>query len=138
MESIISKSDRVWIKLMRIGHVLGCHQMPERSFFISKRQLPVCARCTGVMIGELVAIVHIVIGVRPNVLLILGFLFVMGADWGVQKIGVLESTNIRRLVTGIIGGFGTSYVYLIALRIIYESAVLVFDMVFAVGQGGWL
>ena len=115
---------------MRIGHALGCHQMPERSFFIRKRQFPVCARCTGVMIGELVAIVHIVIGVRPSALIILGFLLVMGIDWGIQKIGILESTNFRRLVTGIAGGFGTSYAYLIALRIIYESVVFVFDMAF--------
>ena len=24
-----------------------CHQLPERSFFVDARQLPVCARCTG-------------------------------------------------------------------------------------------
>jgi uncharacterized membrane protein len=28
-----------------------CHQLAERSFFIDGRQLPVCARCTGLYLG---------------------------------------------------------------------------------------
>ncbi|MGG7175281.1 DUF2085 domain-containing protein [Clostridium neonatale] len=25
----------------------GCHQLPDRSFFIRSYQFPICARCTG-------------------------------------------------------------------------------------------
>jgi|SRR5687768_2914653 len=28
-----------------------CHQLPERSFFLDGRQLPVCARCTGLYLA---------------------------------------------------------------------------------------
>ena len=28
-----------------------CHQLPERSFFLDARQLPVCARCTGLYLS---------------------------------------------------------------------------------------
>ena len=30
---------------------LICHQLPERSFFLDGRQLPVCARCTGLYLS---------------------------------------------------------------------------------------
>ena len=33
-----------------VGSVI-CHQLPERSFFIDGRQLPVCARCTGLYLS---------------------------------------------------------------------------------------
>lgn len=28
-----------------------CHQLPDRSFFLDGRQLPVCARCTGLYVS---------------------------------------------------------------------------------------
>ena len=40
-----------------IGNHSGCHQMPERSFFYKGKQFPVCARCTGVIIGQSVALI---------------------------------------------------------------------------------
>jgi uncharacterized membrane protein len=33
-----------------VGGVI-CHQLPERSFFVDGRQLPVCARCTGLYLS---------------------------------------------------------------------------------------
>jgi hypothetical protein len=33
-----------------VGGLL-CHQRPERSFFLSGSQMPVCARCTGIYFG---------------------------------------------------------------------------------------
>lgn len=33
-----------------VGSVI-CHQLPERSFFIDGRQLPVCARCAGLYVS---------------------------------------------------------------------------------------
>jgi uncharacterized membrane protein len=36
-----------------IGAVI-CHQQPTRSFFLWSRQLPVCARCTGLYVGAAV------------------------------------------------------------------------------------
>jgi hypothetical protein len=37
-----------------IGSVI-CHQLPDRSFHLWGRQLPVCARCTGIYIGAAAA-----------------------------------------------------------------------------------
>jgi len=38
-----------------VGSVI-CHQLPERSFFIDGRQLPVCARCTGLYVSGAVGL----------------------------------------------------------------------------------
>ena len=85
--------------------------MPERSFFFKGYQFPVCARCTGVIIGELVALILILCSVKINFIVSISLLIPMGIDWGLQYVKILESDNIRRLLTGTIGGFGLIYVY---------------------------
>ena len=44
----------------RIGRFLqilfGCHARPDRSFFFRGRQFPICARCTGELVGMLIGI----------------------------------------------------------------------------------
>lgn len=110
----------LWIKSMNIGARLGCHQRPDRSFFVGGYQLPVCARCTGVTIGYIVAVVMIIVGVRLNWMWVLGLCGVMGLDWGIQRVGIKESNNIRRLITGIVGGIGVLYVYFYAFRGVFR------------------
>ena len=39
-----------------VGGVI-CHQLPDRSFFVDGRQLPVCARCTGLYASGLIGFV---------------------------------------------------------------------------------
>lgn len=88
-----------------IGNYSGCHQMPERSFFYKGKQFPVCARCTGVIIGQSIALL---IGIFKDISFkeSLLCLAVMGSDWGLQESLIKESTNFRRLITGFLGGFG--------------------------------
>lgn len=105
------KSFRIWLKLMDFGEKIGCHQMAERSFFFKGYQFPVCARCTGVLFGELVALILLLCSVKMNIILALALLIPMGIDWGLQHIKVLMSDNIRRLITGTLGGVGLTFVY---------------------------
>lgn len=107
----MSKSIQRWIKLMEFGKRMGCHQMPERSFFFKGYQFPICARCTGVFIGELIAIILLLCSIKINFIVSVALLLLMGMDWGLQFIKILESNNIRRLITGISGGFGLTYIY---------------------------
>lgn len=45
----------IYERLMQIGRSSGCHQLPERSFFYNGKQFPVCARCTGAIVGQIIA-----------------------------------------------------------------------------------
>lgn len=99
------KSTELWIKIMQIGAKTGCHQRADRSFFYKGYQFPICARCTGVLIGY-VAVLICIPFFLPSFVLGITFCAVMFIDWFIQFVKIKESTNIRRLITGVIGGYG--------------------------------
>ena len=86
------------------GRISGCHRRPDRSFFLHGRQFPVCARCAGVFAGECAAIIGFRL-VSPPAALLVFFCAVMFLDWLIQYLNLRESTNTRRLITGILGGY---------------------------------
>jgi len=98
--------------IYEIGNRSGCHQMPERSFFYKGRQFPVCARCTGVSIGQTTAIILALFKRFLSFPSALFLLLIMGFDWGIQAIHMKESTNSRRLITGFCGGLGLFSMYM--------------------------
>lgn len=119
----MKKSDEIWIDLMEYGHRIGCHQIPERSFFYKKYQFPVCARCTGVIIGEVVCILAILLNIKLRFAIYIALLLVMGADWFIQYIHLLESNNIRRIITGILGGYGLIGIYYYIIIAIFNFLI---------------
>ena len=92
--------------------------MPERSFFINGFQFPVCARCTGVIISAIIATI-VFFKKKLPVGLCIAMSSVMLLDWGIQYLEIKESTNTRRLITGLIGGFGYSTLHLYFYYFIY-------------------
>ncbi|MBN1935207.1 MAG: DUF2085 domain-containing protein, partial [Anaerolineae bacterium] len=71
-----------------IGYAI-CHRIPERSFFILGRQLPLCARCTGTYLGVTVGFVVLALLGRwragemlstPFIVVMVLFIAVMGVD----------------------------------------------------------
>lgn len=83
-----------------------CHRLPERSFFFRGKQFPICARCTGIMIGYIIAIILAVFGIRiHNLFIIILFALPLTIDGGLQYKNIIKSTNIRRCITGILFGF---------------------------------
>lgn len=107
-----------WLKLMKIGTVLQCHQMPERSFFWKEYQFPVCARCFGMLIGYLLGVLIFIFYRLPIVIAIV-FCLITFIDWFLQYLGILESTNGRRLITGVLGGIGVVIIPLSLISIFY-------------------
>ena len=95
-----------------LGIAFGCHQKPDRSFFINGRQFPLCARCTGILIGYFIGIAVAIITKCQNHLYFLLLLIPMIIDGIIQKAFKKESNNIRRLLTGILGGIGIIYAFI--------------------------
>ena len=109
-------------RIVRLAGRTGCHQMPERSFFIKGRQFPVCARCTGVLAGNMAAYALFFIYAIPPEFCVLGCAM-MFIDWFIQYIGIRESTNIRRLITGIIGGYSLATLYCTVIKYITQLLI---------------
>lgn len=66
-----------------------CHRITERSFSINGRQLPLCARCTGMYLGVIIIFLAFFITGRlrwselppwPLLLMLFGFVGIMGID----------------------------------------------------------
>ena len=113
---------------------LVCHQMPSRSFFIFGHQMAVCARCFGIYTGFLVGMLIYPFVKKlnnfktPNKWYLIMALMPMGIDGTTQLIGLRESFNELRLITGLIAGFvGVFYilpVFLSSLDEIVKNKIL--------------
>ena len=115
------RADAFWIRLMKIGAATGCHQLNERSFSAFGYQFPVCARCTGLAAGQLFGIIASFFLLNKNILFldvpaVLSLLF-LGIDGLGQHFHKWESTNIRRLITGLLCGF---FVIVLIVRVIFS------------------
>ena len=96
-----------WVRVMTITKKLwGCHQKPERSFFLYGYQFPLCARCTGVFIGYVCSFFLFVFGFSiPNIVCIL-LLLPLVLDGMIQLFFYIMSNNTRRFITGTLFGIG--------------------------------
>lgn len=113
----------IYRKLFEAGCSIGCHQREDRSFFVGNWQFPVCARCTGVLFGQILMLGLLAVGVRISLILDLAFLAIMFIDWLVQYIGILQSTNIRRLITGLLAGSALTSVYFKILQMVLHYLI---------------
>jgi uncharacterized membrane protein len=101
-----------------VMHWIGfglCHQLPARSFIAGGHQVPVCARDTGIYVGFMVSLALIAVlergrrrtGPPPAWLIAVGGALVAFMLWdGVTSyLGMRETSNLLRLVTGVGTGF---------------------------------
>lgn len=106
--------------------IFGCHCRADRSFYYKGRQFPICARCTGELVGMLIAAV-VCFFYLPPVWVTLVLMVPMVADGTIQLLTRYESTNPRRLATGILFGYA-----FMALLVIYYAACVRFG--YGIGQ----
>ena len=100
-----------------------CHQMFERSFFIGDYPLAVCARCTGINLGKVAGSASFLFRegrgelsgeTLKDSLISCGLhglmILPMAADGLIQKYTEYESDNAKRLVTGLMYGYGLTVI----------------------------
>ena len=85
-----------------------CHQIPERSFHYKNKQFPVCARCTGILLGYCTIPLFYfgIIQIPPLFIILLDIPLLV--DSLTQYLGLRESNNMFRLVTGVLSSFACS------------------------------
>ena len=108
-----------------IGYAI-CHRIAARSFFIGDRQMPLCARCTGMYLGAMIGLLYQMrLGRRggmpsTKIAIVLGVFFVAFGIDGVNSYlhffpnapTLYEPQNWLRLVTGTGLGIGMACVLL--------------------------
>src|SRR5438552_1750423 len=101
-----------------------CHQIATHSYFIDNHQLPLCARCSGIYLGSLAALLMLGVLRRRSsrlparqmlaiVAVFFGAMVLDGINSTMQNFGsgIWESTNIVRLFTGALSGIAVAFVF---------------------------
>ena len=111
---------KTWAFFMRLGNRCGCHQREDRSFKIKGWQFPICSRCTGILVGQLLGILIYIFQFRIPIYISCIFLFIMFLDWYIQYKKIRESTNIRRFITGTLAGIAQVAIFIEIIFMIWK------------------
>ncbi|MGQ3331219.1 DUF2085 domain-containing protein [Halorubrum sp. FL23] len=100
-----------------------CHSLPKRSLCYNGRYFGLCARCTTMYFGGLLAILSFPVwsgGISINYILFIGLLLITpaGIDGTTQMFGSRESNNKLRVTTGFFLGLGIPILCWGGLRVI--------------------
>ena len=96
--------------------IFGCHCRSDRSFYYRGEQFPICARCTGELLGIIFSLFSCFFFRLPAWLAAV-FTLPLCVDGLVQLKTSYESTNVKRVVTGFLFGYGLFMLF--ALSVIY-------------------
>lgn len=88
---------------------MNCHTMAERSYELNGNQMPFCARDIGLFLGLALGMA-VTLWLRPRFswLIIILLALPIFVDGGAQILISYESTNLIRIITGILGGIATA------------------------------
>jgi uncharacterized membrane protein len=104
---VIQNMSFPWNAVYASGDSL-CHQQAARSLFFNGNQMPYCARCTAIWLGLAVGLGFMVFYTidldEKFLLLMLLSLVPIGIDGVGQLLGYWQSTNLIRVLTGLLAG----------------------------------
>lgn len=106
-QNLIDDLPQPWSAIYNCGDKM-CHQKADRSFFINGNQMPFCSRCTAIWVGLAIglgflAFYKIPLNEKFIFVIIIG-LIPIGIDGVGQLIHLWKSTNIIRVITGLLIG----------------------------------
>lgn len=85
-----------------------CHRIPERTFQIKGTYFPVCSRCTGLYTGAILYYIYALFNFinYSQTVIIISFVCILPllTDGISQFLGLRESNNILRFITGLMAG----------------------------------
>lgn len=100
--------------------IFGCHCRDDRSFiWRGRRKFPICARCTGELLGIIGCAVTAFFWL-PSAAAAALMLVPMVVDGFLQLLTPYESTNFRRVVTGFLFGYGLCALFLLSGIFAYQ------------------
>ncbi len=111
-----------WGQVYMIGDVM-CHQRIERSFMFNENSMPFCSRCTAIWLGVVIGIgftvFYRVTLDEKFLLFLLLCLSPIAVDGFGQVIGLWESSNLVRVITGLLAGGITG----VSIGVIFDELV---------------
>jgi len=91
--------------------VFGCHCRDDRSFHFNGKKFPICARCTGELLGIILSVFLYKL-YAYSILINIIFISPMLIDGFLQSLTKYESNNIKRVLTGIFFGYGSCNLFM--------------------------
>lgn len=110
--------------------IFGCHGLDSRSFHYKGKKFPLCARCTGELVGILAAVGSVAF-VRPALWVLPVLMVPMVLDGGIQMFTPYESGNLRRVVTGALFGFGLTDLFLVSTAAVFRYGMALGERLFS-------
>lgn len=111
-----------------LHYMFLCHRIPDRSFFINGKQFPICARCTGILLGYFIGIFFFATDYLNNVFIQLSLFIPLLVDGLGQYKGKWISNNPRRFITGSLAGIATVLLLKLVISLGYYHGKIVRDL----------
>lgn len=102
--------------------IFGCHCREDRSFYYKGQKFPICARCTGELVGMIFSMFSCFffqLSVPASLLILLPMII----DGVVQMASAYESNNRRRFITGLLFGYGIIMLFVITSIMAFQFGV---------------
>ena len=102
--------------------IFGCHCRGDRSFYYKGKKFPICARCTGELVGMIFSMFSCFF-FRLSVSVSLLILLPMIIDGVIQMTTAYESNNTKRFITGLLFGYGIIMLFVITSIMAFQFGV---------------